>query len=151
MPPSPRVRVDTLASPRLSYWGDLVESTCLSGTLSVELSSRVQDWGRGFKRDWIRGMSKLFTLYTLAIETPLEREIGAVATFVTSPLSGLPDSHHYPEGNSDIYSPFEIELFTRFDDNAISRLGEISYCFRDSQPVAPVVQLVTSKPSDVGT
>ena len=39
-------------------------------------------------------MSKLLTLYTVATATPLEIEIGLVATFVTLYLSGLPGSHH---------------------------------------------------------
>ena len=39
-------------------------------------------------------MSKLFTLYIVATGTPLEMEVGVVATFLTLELSGLPSSHH---------------------------------------------------------
>ena len=39
-------------------------------------------------------MSKLLTLYAVATGTPLEIEIGRVATFVNLHLSGLPGSHH---------------------------------------------------------
>ena len=50
--------------------------------------------GKGFKSDWIRGMSKLFTLYTVATGTPSMMEISMMVTFVTLHLSGLPGSHH---------------------------------------------------------
>ena len=81
------------ASSRLLCWANSRDSACLSGTFSVFLSSSIQVWGRGFNRDWIRGVSKLLTLYTVATGTPLEMEIGLVATFVTLHLSGLPGSH----------------------------------------------------------
>ena len=71
-----------LASSRLFCWVDLPKSAYLSGTLRFCLLSLAQDWGRDFKRDWIRGMSKLFTLYTVATGTPLEVEIGVTATLV---------------------------------------------------------------------
>ena len=38
-------------------------------------------------------MSRLLTLYTVATGTPLDVEIGLVATFITLHSSGLPGSH----------------------------------------------------------
>ena len=70
------------------------ESACLPETYGVLPSSSVQVWGGDFKRDWIHGVSKLLTLYTVATGTPLKMEIGLLATFVTLHLSGLPGSHH---------------------------------------------------------
>ena len=88
-----------LVSSRLSCWIDSRKSVCLSGTFSIIISPPALDWGRSFEKDWIRGISKLFTLYVVATEARLEMEIGVVATFVTLHLSGLLGSHHYiPRG-----------------------------------------------------
>ena len=83
-----------LALSRLLCRAGSWESTCLPETCGVLPWSSVQVWGGDSKRDWIRGVSKLLTLYTVATGTPLEMEIGLVATFVTLRLSGLPGSHH---------------------------------------------------------
>ena len=82
------------ASFRLLCWVNSWDSACFSGSCSVFFSSLVQVWGRGFKRDWIRGMSKMLTLYTVATGTHLEIKVGLVATFVTLHLSGLAGSYH---------------------------------------------------------
>ena len=82
-----------LASSRMFCWAKSRDSACLSGVFSIFLSSPVQIWGRGFKRDWIRGVSKLL-LYTVAIGTPSEMEIGLVATFGALHLRGFLGSHH---------------------------------------------------------